>query len=99
MPSYVELSQKFYDEIASNAMPLKWEVLQALLRSPLRLEIYLWLTYRMATLKRPAGRWPTGGRFVLDGPFATTYGLYPLGLSGISGSEWHEVSIWILSNS
>jgi hypothetical protein len=54
MPSYVELSQKFYDEIASKAMPLKWEVLQALRRSPLRLDIYLWLTYRMATLKRPA---------------------------------------------
>jgi hypothetical protein len=54
MPSYVELSQKFYDEIASKAMPLKWEVLQALRRSPLRLDIYLWLTYRMGTLRRPA---------------------------------------------
>jgi hypothetical protein len=53
MPSYVELSERFYAEIASHAMPFKWEVLRELRRSPLRIDIYLWLTWRMSTLKRP----------------------------------------------
>jgi hypothetical protein len=53
MPSYVELSERFFVEIASHALPLKMAVLHAVRRSPLRIDIYLWLTYRMARLKRP----------------------------------------------
>lgn len=46
------LNQKFFDEITNNPVPLDMAVLRALRRSPLALDIYCWLTYRMSYLKQ-----------------------------------------------
>lgn len=45
------LQKKFFDEITSNPIPLDMDVLKALRRSPMALDIYCWLTYRMSYLK------------------------------------------------
>lgn len=50
--STVELSQDFFDEVTTNPVPIDLRALKALKRSPLALDIYVWLTYRMSYLKR-----------------------------------------------
>jgi len=51
--STVTLSQKFFEEITRNPVPVDLRVLKGLRKSPLALDIYGWLTYRMSYLKRP----------------------------------------------
>ena len=51
--SKIELGKKFFHEIMSNPVPINMKVLKAMKRSPLGLDLYLWLTYRMFNLKRP----------------------------------------------
>lgn len=51
--STVMLTQSFYDEIISHPVPIDLRALRALKRSPMALDIYTWLTYRMSYLKRP----------------------------------------------
>lgn len=46
------LSQSFYDEITQAPVPIDLRVLKALRRSPMALDIYPWLTYRLSYLKR-----------------------------------------------
>lgn len=56
--STVRLSEQFYNEIVSNPVPVDIRALQALKRSPLALDIYAWLTYRMSYLSAPTEvRW------------------------------------------
>ncbi len=50
--STVTLSERFFDEIVTRPVPLDLTVLKALTRSPLSIDIYIWLTYRMSYLKR-----------------------------------------------
>jgi len=50
--STVTLSERFYDEIVTRPVPLDLTVLKALTRSPLSIDIYIWLTYRMSYLKQ-----------------------------------------------
>jgi hypothetical protein len=50
--STVQLSERFYDEITQNPVPVDMRALKALKRSPLALDLYCWLTYRMSYLKR-----------------------------------------------
>jgi hypothetical protein len=58
MPSYVELSERFYSDVLEHALPLKLEVLYALRQSPMRIDLYLWLIYRLARLRAPTTiRW------------------------------------------
>ena len=49
--STVVLSEKFFTEITENPVPIDLRALTALKRSPLALDVYLWLTYRMSYLK------------------------------------------------
>lgn len=57
--STVTLSQRFYDEITGNPVPVDMRALNALKRSPMALDIYCWLTYRMSYLKQPTAiTWP-----------------------------------------
>lgn len=49
--SKIELGEKFFNEIISHPIPLDMNTLKALKRSPLGLDLYLWLTYRVFTLK------------------------------------------------
>ena len=51
--SKIELSEKFFQEIIAHPIPLDLHTLKALKRSPLGLDLYLWLTYRTFALKTP----------------------------------------------
>ena len=51
--STIELGEKFFAEIIACPVPLDMNVLKAMKRSPLGLDLYLWLTYRTFALKRP----------------------------------------------
>ena len=57
--SKIELGEKFFHEVITNPIPLDLNVLKAVKRSPLGLDLYLWLTYRTFALKRPLRlTWP-----------------------------------------
>ena len=51
--SKIELGEKFFHEIISNPVPINMNILKSLKRSPLGLDLYLWLTYRTFNLTRP----------------------------------------------
>jgi hypothetical protein len=51
--SVVVLSSEFYDELVAHAVPIDLRALKALKGSPLALDIYSWLTYRMSYLRKP----------------------------------------------
>ena len=51
--SKIELSEKFFNEIIRHPVPLDLNALTALKRCSLGLDLYLWLTYRTFSLKRP----------------------------------------------
>ena len=51
--SRVELGEKFFNEIISHPVPLNMNTLKALKRSPLGLDLYLWLVYRTFPLRAP----------------------------------------------
>ena len=57
--SKIELGEKFFHEVITNPIPLDMNILKAVKRSPLGLDLYLWLTYRTFALKRPLRlTWP-----------------------------------------
>ena len=51
--SQIELGERFFHEIIWCPVPLDLNILKALKRSPLGIDLYLWLTYRTFMLKRP----------------------------------------------
>lgn len=51
--SYVTLSEAFFREIIDRPVPIDLRALRALRGSPLRLDIYYWLTHRMSCLGAP----------------------------------------------
>ena len=51
--SKIELGEKFFNEIVRRPIPLDMNVLKALKRSSLGLDLYLWLTYRTFSLREP----------------------------------------------
>ena len=51
--SKIELGEKFFHEVITNPVPIDLNTLRAMKRSPLGLDLYLWLTYRTFGLKRP----------------------------------------------
>ena len=58
--SKIELSEKFFNEIVSHPVPLNLNTLNALKRSPLGLDLYLWAVYRIFSLTRAMRlSWPT----------------------------------------
>ena len=57
--SKVRLSEAFFNEAIRHPVPLDMNTLKALKRSPLGLDLYLWLTYRIFALPRPLRlSWP-----------------------------------------
>lgn len=52
-PSSVTLSQEFYEEVTIRPVPLNLTALRLLSGSPMRLDLYTWLTYRMSYLRKP----------------------------------------------
>ena len=51
--SHLLLNQRFFDEVTKNPVPIDLRALKALKRSPMALDTYCWLTYRMSYLKKP----------------------------------------------
>ena len=51
--SKIELGEDFFNEIIRCPIPIDLNTLRAMKRSPLGLDLYLWLTYRTFALKRP----------------------------------------------
>ena len=52
LPSMVTLSGEFFREATERPVPISIEALRLLSGSPMRLDIYAWLTYRMSRLPR-----------------------------------------------
>jgi hypothetical protein len=50
--SAIELNAKFFQEITERPIPIDLRALKALKRSPMALDIYSWLTYRMSYLHK-----------------------------------------------
>ena len=51
--SKISLGEELFNEIVNHPVPLDMNTLKALKRSPLGLDLYLWLVYRTFALKRP----------------------------------------------
>ena len=51
--SKIELGEKFFEEIIRHPVPLDMNILKAMKRSSLGLDLYLWLVYRTFPLKTP----------------------------------------------
>ena len=51
--SKIVLSENFFEEIISHPVPLDMNILKALTRNALGLDLYIWLTYRVFGLDRP----------------------------------------------
>jgi len=49
--STVTMGDAFFQEVTSRPVPVDFRALRAFKRSPMRLDIYMWLTYRMSYLK------------------------------------------------
>jgi len=52
LPSHVRLSAEFFREATERPIPVSIDALRALSGSPMRLDIYTWLTYRMSRVGR-----------------------------------------------
>ena len=58
--STVTLGNSFFNEIVDRPVPVDMRALKALKQSPLALDIYCWLTYRLSYLRKPTEiPWPT----------------------------------------
>jgi len=51
--SHVVLGERFFNEVVSSPVPIDFRALKALKKSPLCLDIYMWLTYRFSYLGKP----------------------------------------------
>ena len=51
--STVKLGEKFFEAIIKKPFPVDMRIIRALKRSPLGLDIYTWLTYRVSYMKEP----------------------------------------------
>lgn len=51
--SKLVLSEQFFKVLKSAPVPLDWRILKALKQSPMALDLYMWLSYRMFSLKKP----------------------------------------------
>ena len=51
--SKIRLGEDFFNEIIQHPVPIDMNILKAMKRSSMGLDLYLWLTYRTFTLKRP----------------------------------------------
>jgi hypothetical protein len=50
--STITLAKDFFEELINRPVPVDFRMLQALRRSPLQIDIYVWLTYRFSYLKK-----------------------------------------------
>mgnify|MGYP003386024042 CR=1 FL=1 len=50
--STIRLGEGFFNEVVNNPVPIDLRALKALKKSPMALDVYMWLTYRMFYLKK-----------------------------------------------
>ena len=50
--SYIAISEEFHDAILRAPVPLSSEILAALKKSPLALDVYMWASYRLFTMQQ-----------------------------------------------
>ena len=50
--STVKLTEPFFQEIIKSPVPIDLRVLKVIKQSPMALDIYIWLTYRMSYLRK-----------------------------------------------
>ena len=56
----IKLSERFFEQATKSAVPLDPAILRKLRRSPLSIDTYGWITYRMSTLEEPTAiSWPS----------------------------------------
>ena len=60
MGSSITLSTDFFKRLINAPVPIKMEALRALRKSPLAMDIYTWLVYRMFTLNVGASKEANG---------------------------------------
>lgn len=51
--SQIQLTTPLFEELAVHSHPVDMRIIKALRRSPMELDVYCWLTYRMFYLRRP----------------------------------------------
>lgn len=51
--SIITLNKRFYEELMEHSAPVDLRVVEAIKQSPLALDLYTWLTYRMSRLNKP----------------------------------------------
>lgn len=51
--STVTLSEQFFNEVVDRPVPIDMRAIRALKQSPMALDVYTWLTYRVSYLKKP----------------------------------------------
>jgi len=51
--SYVHLGERFFEEVTNHPVPVDMRALKVLKKSPMALDIYCWLTYRVSYLRHP----------------------------------------------
>ncbi len=56
--STLMLSEEFFEEIINRPVPIDNRALRLIKRSPLKLDIYMWLTYRTSYLRKPTAPIP-----------------------------------------
>ena len=49
----IVLGQNFFEEITRSAVPVDLRAIRQLRNSPLAIDLYVWLTYRMSYLRKP----------------------------------------------
>lgn len=58
--SRIVLSEQFFKMLKAAPIPIDWRILKAIKRSPMALDLYMWLSYRIFTLEKPQKiRWET----------------------------------------
>ena len=48
--TFIDLSEEFYNAIMRSPVPLRTDILAALRKSPMALDVYMWVSYRLFTL-------------------------------------------------
>ena len=69
--SFIDLSEDFYKAILANPLPLRTDILAALKKSPLALDVYMWVSYRLFTLQAAGQEQVTLGYGRLQEQFGT----------------------------
>lgn len=77
--STVTLSEQFFEEVRTSPVPIDLRAMKALKKSPLALDVYFWLTYRMSYLRQarvipwPALQLQFGSSYQTDGQGARDF--------------------------